>query len=201
MPAEVLTCDSNHVSQTIDSFLCDGDRALILDKMKSNVVRPFPNSELFHMYSIANQVKSFVADGHYIKTLCVGLDHFTLSKAFTESDIECKGILNEFVGDYLFEVFQDNGRSINSDLLDQVCAWMDMTPYAMMAMTDSIRRELHKTVDILWTCTFTGSRALASHSYEIGRTMLYDLIDHWVKNIPSSYNGTGHETMIKPRDF
>ena len=179
MPAEVLTCDSNHVSQTIDSFLCDGDRALILDKMKSNVVRPFPNSELFHMYSIANQVKSFVA----------------------ESDIECKGILNEFVGDYLFEVFQDNGRSINSDLLDQVCAWMDMTPYAMMAMTDSIRRELHKTVDILWTCTFTGSRALASHSYEIGRTMLYDLIDHWVKNIPSSYNGTGHETMIKPRDF
>ena len=202
MSADVLTCESEMARETIDKYLTEDDKSFIFQKMKSNSVRPFPNSDLFHLYRVANQVKDFMEHGHYVQVLGYGIDSMVddSSEGFLNVDIDSKDFLDDLVGEYFYEIYQDHGF-LDDDLLDMVWIWMQMTPYAVMAMTEPVRKQLQKTVDILWTCTFSGSKALSTHSYEVGGTMMKDIIGNWSTNLPFTRPRCGYDNIIKPREY
>jgi len=202
MSADVLKCDAREIHDFIDQHLTEDDKSMIFEKMKSNDVRSVHNGDAFLLYSMANKVKAFVEDGHHVSILSYGIDFFIDKKPSRFSSIQCASVddLEDFVYQYCLEWHQESGE-IDNDLLDRLYAWMLISPYTAMAMTEDVRSELHRTVDFLWMCTVTGNKAFSNECYDRGKSMINGKLKYWFENVPIMVPGCGYENIIKPMEF
>ena len=201
MPTEVLTCDSRDVMETIDLYLTEDYKDSIFGKLKAKRVRSVHGGDRFLTHSIANKVKTFVEDGQYVAFIAYGIDYMLFEKpgSFSTQTFTCHEELTNVVHQICFEWHQDGGR-IDEDTLDRIYAWLMISPYSAMSMTENVRHELHKAVDFFWVCTATGNRALATQCYDRGKDMTNRSIQQWMDNVLIMVKGCGYTNIIEPQE-
>jgi hypothetical protein len=201
MSAEVFACETNDMQEVIDQYLTEDDKELIHSNMKGSKVRSLSKENKFLLYSIAKNVKGFIEDGHYVTFIAFGLDYMISGKSgrFTNSGILHADRLADAVYEYCFEVHQENG-GMDEELLDHIYAWLLVTPYAAMSMTEKTRNTLHGIVRFLWLCPITGDKSLSTQCYDHGRLSIIEAIQHWTDNVPIMYKGCGYANIIEPQE-
>tara|TARA_R100000655_G_scaffold39160_1_gene74290 strand:- start:280 stop:888 length:609 start_codon:yes stop_codon:yes gene_type:complete len=194
---EVEQAQNEHVQKVIDQYLTEEDKDLICSKKSLSSIRSFPGSELFHLYSEANKVKEFCENGHLKNVKGFGVDYL-IHRSFSNDwcDIEdfcfSEGRTTEILLDYL-----DEGYTFSDDQLDKIYAWVMMSPYALMSMTEPIRKQLCRTVELLWDLCVMKSKAFATQSNETAQTMMRDVINHWSETVVIPHKGIGRKKLFE----
>ncbi len=194
---KVLHAETRDVHEVIDQWLTEEDKDLICSKRSKSSIRSFPGSELFHLYSEANKVKAFCKDGHLKNVQCFGMDYL-IHRDFTgdvghemEDATITTGTASEILFDYI-----DEGYIFDDQQLDKIYAWLTMSPYTMMSITEPIRRQLCKAVDLLWDLCVMKSKAFATQSNEVAQTMMRDIINHWSETVVIPHAGIGRRNLL-----
>lgn len=187
----------------IDEHLTEDDKSMIFKRLQSNKARGIHGGNSFVLYSNANKVKEFVEDGHYAQFMAYGIDYMILKQSGTftmnASSFESMDDLVDFAHEYLFEWHQDAG--IDMDLLDKIYAWLLVSPYQAMSMSECVREHLHKTVDYLWMCPVIGSKAFIEECYRETKTLINCELDKWFDSVPILHRGCGYANIIKPMEI
>lgn len=201
MSSEVFACEATDMREVIDQYLCEDDKELIHSNMKGAKVRSFSKDNQFLLYSVAKNVKDFIEDGHYVMFMSYGLDYMISGKPsmFTSNGTMHADELSDAVYDYCFEMYQEHG-GMDEELLDRIYAWLLITPYAAMSMTENIRDTLHGIIRFLWMCPATADKALSQQCYEHGQVATIEAIEHWMSNVPIMYKGCGYAKIIEPQE-
>ena len=188
--------EQDEVNEIIDMFLTEEDKDLICSKKSKSKMRSFPGNELFHLYSEANRVKEFCANGHHLNVKGFGVDYL-INREFsndwldenTDDGIEVK--TTELLCDLI-----DDGRVFDDNQLDKIYAWISLSPYQLMSMTESIRNQLCRTVDLLWDMCVMKSKAFSTQSNETASTMMKDIVMHWSETVVIPYKGIGKRNLL-----
>lgn len=193
---KVQQAETENFHEIIDQYLTEEDKDLICSKRSRSSVRAFPGSELFHLYSEANKVKAFCKDGHLKNVKGFGIDYL-INRDFIHdwSDVEEVSLNEDHASEILFD-YIDDGYTFDEDQLDKIYAWVTMSPYSMMSMTEPIRRQLCKTVDLLWDLCVMKSKAFATQSNETAQTMMRDIINHWSETVIIPHRGIGRRNLL-----
>lgn len=201
MSAEVFACEASDMGEVIDQYLTEDDKRLIYTNVRGTKVRSINKDNQFLLYSIAKKVKKFIEDGHFVSFLSYGVDYILNEKpsAFTFEHFVYADELAEAVYGYCFECYQEHG-GIEEELLDKTYAWLLMTPYAAMSMTENTRHVLHRAVEFLWLCPATADKSLSIQCYEHGRQATNESIQHWMDNVQIMYKGCGYANIIEPQE-
>ena len=91
----------------------------------------------------------------------------------------------------------DDGHTFDESQLDKLYAWLCLTPFQTMYITDPIRKQLHKIVDIMWTSCVVKSKACSTHSNETAHTMMIDILNEWSQNVVIPCPGIGTVRLLK----
>tara|TARA_Y100000593_G_C4250350_1_gene306842 strand:+ start:365 stop:946 length:582 start_codon:yes stop_codon:yes gene_type:complete len=186
----------NDVQERIDTFLTEEDKHRILSNNRMNKVRVFPGNEMFHLYSEANRAKEFLENGHYINVLGFGIDHLMGRQVFTDwSDMINLPNVEERTKNLLVDCI-DDGRIVDSLRIDKIYAWIKITPHLAMTITESIRDQLRKSVDILWASCVIDNKAFSIHNHETAQKMMKDIIDHWSQTVTIPHRGIGVRNLL-----
>tara|TARA_R110000744_G_scaffold154298_1_gene269013 strand:- start:3270 stop:3884 length:615 start_codon:yes stop_codon:yes gene_type:complete len=203
MLVDMTNPEDAKMQNLIDQYLTEDDKSLIFKNIKSNKTMGIHGGNNFVLYSNAKQVREFVENGHYVQFMAYGIDYMILKDSgtftFKSTTFESIGELVEFTNEYMFEWYQEAG-SIDMDLLDKIYAWLLVSPYQAMAMSECAREHLHKTVDYLWMCTVVENQAFASECYGQSKRLINSKIDNWFNGVPILRLGCGYENIIKPME-
>lgn len=184
----------------IDKYLTEEDKDMICSKKCRSKVRSFPGNELFQLYSEANKVKEFCANGHHLNVKGFGIDYL-MSRDFSDEwidfEFEHNGSVESVVSGLIFERI-DDGYIFDDDQLDKIYAWICMSPYQLMSMTEPIRNQLCRTVELLWDLCVMKSKAFATQSNETAQTMMKDIITHWSETVIIPHRGIGRRNLLEP---
>ena len=195
--------DAN-MQSLIDQYLTEDDKCMVFKKVQSNKARGIHGGNNFVLYSTANRVKEFVENGHYLQFMAYGIDYMILKESSTFSanvnNLDSIDHLVDFASEYLYEWYQDTGN-IDTDLLDRIYAWLLISPYQAMMMSQCARDHLHRTVDYLWMCTVTGNAAFKNECYDKGKALINTQIDRWLDNVSILHRDCGYANIIKPMEF
>ena len=194
--ADVEYAENQDLQETIDKYLTEEDKDLICSKRSKSSIRAFPGSELFHLYSEANKVQAFCENGHLKNVKGFGVDYL-INRDFLHdwSNVEHMSFTENDTSEILFD-YIDEGHIFDDDQLDQIYAWITMSPYSLMSMTEPIRNQLCKTVDLLWDLCVMKSKAFASQSNETAQTMMRDIINHWSETVIIPHRGIGRRNLL-----
>ena len=186
----------NDVQETIDAYLTEEDKGRILSNHRLNKVRVFPGNEMFHLYSEANKAKEFLENGHYINVLGFGIDYLIGRQVFTDwSDLINLMDVQEQTKNLFVDCIED-GRMINSYTIDKIYAWINITPHMAMTITESIRDQLKKSVDILWASCVINNKAFSIHNHQTSQQMMKDIVDHWSETVKIPHRGIGIRNLL-----
>tara|TARA_R100000231_G_scaffold1708_1_gene2878 strand:- start:5649 stop:6224 length:576 start_codon:yes stop_codon:yes gene_type:complete len=180
-----------------DWYLDEEDKEFILAKKGSKQIRAFPGSEKFLLYSEAKKVKEFRNNGAYSSVMGFGIDYF-INRGFTSDwdEIEGRFEIIERTREILMDLV-DDGHTFDESQLDKLYAWLCLTPFQTMYITDPIRKQLHKIVDIMWTSCVVKSKACSTHSNETAHTMMIDILNEWSQNVVIPCPGIGTVRLLK----
>ena len=181
----------------IDKYLTEEDKDLICSKRCRSKVRSFPGNELFQLYSEARKVEEFCANGHHLNVKGFGIDYL-INRDFCpewidleqNESIECSASI--LILDRI-----DEGWIFDDDQLDKIYAWISMSPYQLMSMTEPIRNQLCKTVELLWDLCVMKSKAFATQSNETAQTMMKDIIAHWSETVVIPHRWIGRRNLLE----
>ena len=201
MSVDLLKCNDTAMMSLIDKYLNEDDKGHVFEKLKYNNVRAIHDGDAFVLYSTANKVKAFIKNGHFVDLICYGIDYFLHKKpsTFCSMNLNSHEQVEEAVNDYCYEWYQESGE-IDNDLLDKVYAWLLISPYTAMVMTEGVRNQLHKTVEYLWMCTATNDQAFANECYSQGKVLVNSKLDSWFENVPILRRGCGYANIIEPME-
>ena len=186
----------NDIQERIDAFLTEDDKQRILSNHRLNKIRVFPGNEMFHLYSEANKSREFLENGHYINVLGFGIDYLMGRKTFTDwSDLINLPNVEERTKDILVDSI-DDGTIVDSYRIDKIYAWMKITPHLAMTITESIRDQLKKSVDILWASCVIDNKAFSLHNHETAQQMMKDIIDQWSQTVTIPHRGIGVRNLL-----
>lgn len=193
---KVSQAENHDVQKIIDQYLTEEDKDLICSKKSKSSIRSFPGSELFHLYSEANNVKEFCENGHLKNVKGFGVDyllHRSFSNEWSDAEDFCftEGRTTEILLDYL-----DEGYVFDDDQLDKIYAWVMMSPYSLMSMTEPIRKQLCRTVELLWDLCVMKSKAFSTQSNETAETMMRDIINNWSETVIIPHKGIGRRNLL-----
>ena len=192
----MAAAEENDVNEIIDMFLTEEDKDLICSKKSRSKMRPFPGNELFQMYSEANKVKEFCANGHHINVKGFGVDYL-INREFSNEwmDENSDDGIQVKTSELLMDMI-DDGHMFDDDQLDKIYAWISLSPYQLMSMTGSIRNQLCRTVDLLWDLCVMKSKAYSTQSNETAATMMKDIVMHWSESVVIPYKGIGKRNLL-----
>tara|TARA_R110001583_G_scaffold110606_1_gene259527 strand:- start:1215 stop:1796 length:582 start_codon:yes stop_codon:yes gene_type:complete len=186
----------NDVQERIDAFLTEEDKQRIFSNHRLNKIRVFPGNEMFHLYSEANKSREFLENGHYINVLGFGVDYLMGRQTFTDwSDLINLPNVEERTKDLLVDSI-DDGRIVDSCRIDKIYAWMKITPHLAMTITESIRDQLKKSVDILWASCVIDNKAFSIHNHQTAQQMMKDIIDNWSETVTIPHKGIGSRNLL-----
>lgn len=179
-----------------DWYLNEEDKDHIASKSGLQRIRGLPGSEKFVLYAKAKQVKDFVNNGGYYIVLGFGVDFF-INRGFTSDWNETPGRfeLIEKTREILADLI-DDGHKFDQSQLDKLYAWVSLTPYQAMLLTDPIRQKLNQIVDLLWTSCVLKSKACSVHSNETAHTMMIDILNDWSDKVVIPYSGIGLRKLL-----
>tara|TARA_R110002020_G_scaffold81727_1_gene202743 strand:+ start:6257 stop:6883 length:627 start_codon:yes stop_codon:yes gene_type:complete len=204
MLVDMMKPEDVEMQSLIDEYLTEDDKSLVFKKVQSNKAMGIHGGNSFVLYSNANKVKEFVENGHYVQFIAYGIDYMILKESGTftlrANDFDSIDQLTEFTSEYMFDWYQDTG-DIDMDLLDKIYAWLLVSPYQAMAMSECARDHLHKTVDYLWMCTVVENKAFSSECYGESKRLINSKLDHWFNGVSILRRGCGYENIIKPMEF
>jgi len=66
-----------------------------------------------------------------------------------------------------------------------------------MSMTEPIRKQLCRTVELLWDLCVMKSKAFATQSNETAQTMMRDVINHWSETVVIPHKGIGRKKLFE----
>jgi len=178
--------EAEEISQITDWYLNEEDKDFIVKNKGSKRVRMFPGGEKFLLHAEARKVKKFQDNGGYAAVLGFGVDYF-LNRGFSYDWTEIEG---------RFEIIED-GHTFDESQLDKLYAWLNLTPYQAMSMTESIRQQLHKVVDLMWSSYVLKNKACSTHSTEIAHTMMVDLLNEWSTRVVIACPGLGAVRLLE----
>ena len=193
---EVQHVENQDIQEVIDQYLTEEDKDLICSNRSRSSVRPFPGSEMFHLYAEANRVKAFCDNGHLRNVQGFGVDYLVKRDFSNEwNDSEeipfTQSRTTEILLDYI-----DDGYIFDDDQLDKIYAWVTMSPYIAMSITEPIRNQLCRTVELLWDLCVMKSKAFATQSNETAQTMMRDIINHWSETVIIPHRGIGRRNLL-----
>ena len=198
MPREDDMHDSklNEVIDFIDQYLTEQDKMFICSKSSSSTLRSFPGNETFQLYSEATNVKQFCEYGHHISVMGFGVD-FILEGCFGDDWIEIQETdrFQTAVIEKLIEK-EDDGYVFDDEQLDQIWAWITLSPYQLMSITQPVRSQLCKIVDVCWDICVMKGKSYERQSKELACQMMKDIISHWCSNILITQKGVGKRNLI-----
>lgn len=179
-----------------DWYLTEEDKDLILAKSGEKKIRGFPGSERFLLYAQAKQVKDFVNNGGYSSVIGFGVDFF-INRGFTSDWSEIRGRYEiiERTKEIL-EDLTDDGHTFDESQLDKLWAWLDLTGYQAMSMTEPIRRQLNQIVDLMWTSCVLKQKACSTHSNETAHTMMIEILNDWSDKVVIPFRGVGAARLL-----
>ena len=174
-----------------DWYLNEEDKDFIVSNKGSNGVRLFPGSEKFILYAQAKKVKNFTNNGGYSKVLGFGVDYF-INRGFTSDWDEIEGRLEiiEKTREILIDLI-DDGHTFDESQLDKLYAWLNVSAFQAMEMTEPVRQQLHQIVDLMWSSCFLKNKACATHSNETAHTMMIDILNAWSDRVVIPCPGIG----------
>tara|TARA_R110001592_G_scaffold255393_1_gene518957 strand:+ start:239 stop:847 length:609 start_codon:yes stop_codon:yes gene_type:complete len=193
---EVRQAENPDIQKIIDQYLTEEDKDLICSKRSISSVRAFPGSELFHLYAEANSVKEFCDNGHLVNVKGFGIDYL-INRDFSnqwidfETSVFTKSMTTEIIMDHI-----DDGYIFDDDQLDKIYAWTAMSPYVAMSITEPIRNQLCRTVELLWDLCVMKSKAFSTQSNETAQTMMRDIINHWSETVIIPHRGIGRRNLL-----
>ncbi len=201
MALEVLHGNGHEAQRMIEKYLTEDDKHFISKNRSGSKVLSFNDNNHFLLYSTAKKVKDFVEYGHFVAFIAYGIDfmldgkagHFSLNRFADHSE------LVEVVHECCWEWYQEDGE-LENDFLDKIYAWLAITPYAAMSMTDKTRQALHGSVEFLWMSTVTNEKSFANECYIAGKRETNRAIQHWIDNVPIMHRGCGYMNIIKPQE-
>lgn len=189
--------EAEEISQITDWYLNEEDKDFIVKNKGSKRVRMFPGGEKFLLHAEARKVKKFQDNGGYAAVLGFGVDYF-LNRGFSYDWTEIEGRLEiiEKTREIIFDLIED-GHTFDESQLDKLYAWLNLTPYQAMSMTESIRQQLHKVVDLMWSSYVLKNKACSTHSTEIAHTMMVDLLNEWSTKVVIACPGLGAVRLLE----
>ena len=203
----MMLLNSNEMKDTtaieyIDIYLSEEDKDSVRKKHFSKQTTQLLDGEVFLFHAIAKKVQAFIENGHYTSFLAYGVDRILNHKIrhFMNTNWSSRDELEESVGDLLYDEWQEYGE-VESNVLDTVYVWFQLTPFQAMELSEPIRNELHKAVDWLWLCPAMEDQALSFQSYEAGKKEAERVLYGWLENFSLIRPGCGYENIIKTRDF
>ena len=185
------------INQFIDQYLTEEDKDIICSRKRQSKVRSFPGNELFHLYSEANKVKEFCANGHDRNAKGFGVDYlirrefsneWNVSEELPYTDHRTSKIVFEYI---------DEGYVFDDDQLDKIYAWISMSPHELMSITEPIRTQLCIAAELLWDLCVMNSKAFAIQTNETAQTMMRDIINHWSKTVIIPHKGIGRRNLLE----
>lgn len=194
--SKMQKAEHNDVHEIIDCYLSEEDKDLICSKKSSSKMRSFPGNELFQLYSEANRVKEFCANGHHLNVKGFGVDYL-LNREFSnewldeDSDDGVEAKASELLMDMI-----DDGYIVDDDQVDKIYAWITMSPYQLMSMTESIRNQLCRTVDLLWDMCVMKSKAFSTQSNDTAANMMKDIVMRWSETVVIPHRGVGKRNLL-----
>lgn len=196
MEDEMSSAAKEHTSQFIDRYLTEEDKIAIANKRGDKRIRTFPGSVDFHMFAEAERVKDFMESGGYSSVLGFGIDYL-INRGFTVDWEYCTDAIEirHKVQDILAELI-DDGHVFAESHLDKLYAWIHMTPYNAMVMTDSVRRQLYRVVDLMWPTCVLKEKAFGLHSGDTAYTAMIDIINHWEERVVIPHKGIGSRKLL-----
>lgn len=185
------------IHQFIDRYLTEEDKDIICSRKCRSKVRSFPGNELFQLYSEANKVKEFCANGHHLNVKGFGVDYL-MNRNFSDDWIDSNhnGWIESRTSELIYDEI-DYGHIFDDDQLDKIYAWISMSPYQLMSMTEPIRNQLCRTVELLWDLCVMKSKAFSTQSNETAQTMMKDIIMHWSDTIVIPCKGIGRRHLLE----
>tara|TARA_R100001510_G_scaffold3154_4_gene2458 strand:- start:4883 stop:5458 length:576 start_codon:yes stop_codon:yes gene_type:complete len=180
-----------------DWYLNEEDKDFIVANKGSQGTKMFPGSEKFLLYGEAKKVKDFVDNGGYATVIGFGVDYF-INRKFEHDWEEVPGRyeLIEKTRELIFDLV-DDGHTFDETHLDKLYAWLDISPYQAMSMTEPVRRQLHKIVDLMWSSCVLKSSACARHSIETANTMMVDILNEWSEKTIIPVKGLGAARLLQ----
>ena len=185
------------INEFIDRYLTEEDKDLICSKKCRSKVRSFPGNELFHLYSEANKVKEFCANGHDRNAKGFGVDYLISREFSNEWNDSEEQPYTEYRTTELLNDYIDDGYVFDDDQLDKIYAWISLTPYQLMSMTEPIRTQLCRAAELLWDLCVMKSKAFAIQTNETAQSMMRDIINHWSETVIIPHSGVGRRNLLE----
>ena len=179
-----------------DWYLSEEDKDFIVSNKGAQSMRLFPGSEKFLLYAQAKKVKNFTDNGGYSTVLGFGVDYF-INRGFTSDwgEIEGRFEVIEKTREILIDLIED-GHTFDESQLDKLYAWLNVSAFQAMSMTEPVRRQLHKIVDLMWSSCFLRSKACSTHSNETAHTMMIDILNNWSDKVVIPCPGLGAVRLL-----
>jgi len=179
-----------------DWYLNEEDKDFIVSNKGDKGMRVFPGSEKFLLYAQAKKVKNFTNNGGYSTVLGFGVDYF-INRGFTSDwhEIEGRFEIIEKTREILSDL-TDDGHTFDESQLDKLYAWLNVSAFQAMSMTEPVRQQLHKIVDLMWSSCVLKSKSCSVHSNETAHTMMIDILNHWSDKIVIPYSGIGVRKLL-----
>tara|TARA_R100000030_G_scaffold22744_1_gene16364 strand:- start:5246 stop:5821 length:576 start_codon:yes stop_codon:yes gene_type:complete len=179
-----------------DWYLNEEDKDQIVAKSGKKTIRALPGSEKFLLYAEANRVKKFVDNGSYYAVIGFGVDFF-INRGFSHDweDMPSRFDLIEKTRNTLLDLVED-GHTFDESQLDKLYAWLNVSPYEAMAMTEPIRRQLINIVDIMWTSCVMKGKAHGVQSNDTAHTMMIDTLHAWSDRVVIPFKGVGVARLL-----
>tara|TARA_R100001594_G_scaffold141228_1_gene187014 strand:- start:406 stop:981 length:576 start_codon:yes stop_codon:yes gene_type:complete len=182
--------------ETIDQYLTEEDKEAIRLMRGRSKVKAYPGSIDFQMFAEANRVKKFVASGSYSAVLGFGVDYI-LNRGFTVEWEDCEDamIIKQKVQEILFDLI-DQGHTFDESQLDKLYAWIHITPYKAMLMTDGIRQNLYMLVDLFWPTCVLEEKSFGIICNKATHSDMIDLINEWSDRVVIPHKGVGSRKLL-----
>ena len=180
----------------IDRYLTEEDKDAIRRQKGTSQVRSYPGAVDFQMASEANRVKEFIESGSYSAVLGFGIDYF-INRGFTVEWEPCEEpiIMGQKVQDILEDLI-DDGHTFDESQLDKLYAWIHITPYKAMLMTDSIRRQLYRVVDLMWPTCVLKEKSFGVHCNDSANIAMIDILNDWAHSVVIPHKGIGSRKLL-----
>ena len=125
-----------------------------------------------------------------------GIDYF-INRGFTVDWEHCEDamIMRHKVQDILADLI-DDGHTFDESQLDKLYAWIHITPYKAMLMTDSIRRQLYRVVDLMWPTCVLKEKSFGMHCNDSANTAMIELINDWSERVVITHRGIGSRKLL-----
>ena len=196
MRTEMSRLAAEMTNRKIDRYLTEEDKDLIKRQKGNSKVKAYPGSIDFQMVAEANRVKQFIETGSYSSVLGFGIDYF-INRGFTVDWEHCEDamIMRHKVQDILADLI-DDGHTFDESQLDKLYAWIHITPYKAMLMTDSIRRQLYRVVDLMWPTCVLKEKSFGMHCNDSANTAMIELISDWSERVVIPHRGIGSRKLL-----